>query len=141
MATQWNYDFSPGEVLTAGVMDSLGAVWETWTPNFRSSAGAWTSSTTNFARYGRIGKIVLGQASISITSVGTATGLVTFDLPITAQSGGFIGFGFGREIALSGNTFLASANTTTVGSLRFFNNGETAAGLWTFPFTFMYEAA
>lgn len=141
MATQWNYDFSPGEVLTASVMDSLGATWETFTPNFRPGAGVWFAATTFTSTYARIGKIIIGQAGINITSSGTATGTVRFDLPVTSLRGNPFAIGSGREANLTGNTFNVFTTSTTLAEIRFFNNGETSAGNWAYAFFFMYEAA
>jgi len=40
MATQWTAGTTSGQVLTAATLNTIGAVWETWTP-------ALTASTTN----------------------------------------------------------------------------------------------
>lgn len=141
MATQWNYDFVPGQILTASVMDSLGAVWETWTPNFRPGAGGvWFVTNTPYARYGRIGKLVFGEAAFNITSAGTGAGFVQFDLPIVALNGNPGAIGGGREANLTGNSYTVSKITTAVGQIVFYNNAATANNNYSYSFNFFYEA-
>jgi hypothetical protein len=141
MATQYTAGLTTGQVLTAATMNSIGAAWETWTPNFRPETGAWTSSTTTAAKYGRIQNLVFGQAGITINTFGTGGGNVTFDLPITSARGNPFGIGSGREANITGNTFQAISFTTTVGRLIFFNNAVTAGANYNYSFFFIYEAA
>ena len=141
MATQFTGGLTVGELLTAAEMNSIGAAWETWTPNFRPESGAWTTSTTTAARYGRIGKLLYGQAGITINAVGTGTGLVTFDLPLLAVQGNPFGIGSGREANLTGNAFQVISATVGIGQIRFYNNGITANGNYNYSFNFLYEVA
>ena len=143
MATQWNYDFSPGEVLTAGVMDSLGAVWETWTPTITASAGAFGGVTITQARYARIQKIIIGYLAVKITGMGTATGGLNFSLPATLRTGYSAGASWGtwREFAAVGDTGVVSPLTATTAGLFLYNNGAYLALNREFGATFMYEAA
>jgi hypothetical protein len=141
MATQWNYDFSPGEVLTAGVMDSLGAVWETWTPTVTPQTGSFTTVTVNLARYGRIGKLVYGQIIFTITAIGTGSGNPVFTLPITGTGAQFIAIGSVREIGTTGLTGIVSQDTTTTGVMRRYDNAAFIAANNKFAGSFFYEAA
>jgi hypothetical protein len=100
MATQWNYDFSPGEVLTAGVMDSLGAVSETYTPVW-SAAGLQPNigNGTLSGRYFRINKMVFVEILFTAGSTTTyGTGIYRFSVPFTARAGlfGFMSNGIAR---------------------------------------------
>ena len=141
MATQWNYTFSPGQALPASTMNSLGAVWETWTPNFRPGAGGvWFVAPTAYARYGRIGKFVFGEAQLNILSSGSGAGFVQFDLPVVALNGNPGGIGGGREAAITGAAFTVSKITTAVGQIVFYNNTATANGNYSYAFNFFYEA-
>ena len=120
MATQWNYDFSPGEVLTAGVMDSLGAVWETYTPTLVQST-AVTKTVTN-ARYGQIQKIVFGALHLVVTGTGVANHVVNIGLPIAARTGSIgaiIGGGFIYDASTNATYNMAAiqTSTTTIGFL------------------------
>jgi hypothetical protein len=141
MATQWNYDFSPGEVLTAAVMDSLGAVWETWTPTLTPSVGSYTTATVNSARYGRIGKLVYGQIIFTITTIGTGSGNPIFTLPITATNQQFIAIGQVREIQNTGLTGIVSQESTTTAAMRRYDNAAFLAAGNKFAGSFFYEAA
>jgi hypothetical protein len=141
MATQWNYDFSPGEVLTAAVMDSLGAVWETWTPTVTPQTGSFTTVTVNLARYGRIGKLVYGQIVFTITTIGTGSGNPVFTLPITGTSPQFTAIGSVREIGTTGFTGIVSQDSTTTGVMRRYDNAVYIAAGNKFAGSFFYEAA
>jgi hypothetical protein len=112
MATQWNYDFSPGEVLTAGVMDSLGAVWETYTPTLVQSTAV--TKTVTIARYGQIQKIVFGTVFLVVTGTGVATNQVKIGLPIAAKVGSnsaIIGGGFVYDASANAAYNMAAVQT------------------------------
>jgi len=141
MATQYTGGLTTGQVLTAATMNSIGAVYETFTPNFRPSGGVWFIANQVSARYGRIGKLVYGSAQLDIVSSGTASGNVLFDLPITAKFGNPYGLGSGREANITGNTFSVISSSTTVGQILFYNNTNTAPGNYNYSFFFIYEAA
>lgn len=84
MATQYTAGLAQGQVLTADIMNQIGAAWETWTPTV-------TQGTTTFglsvvggsARYTRIQKLVVAKAYIAITSgTGQASAPLRINLPI-----------------------------------------------------------
>ncbi len=141
MATQYTAGLTTGQVLTAATMNSIGAAYETFTPNFRPGAGVWFVANQVSARYGRIGKLVYGSAQLDIVSFGTATGNVLFDLPITANLGNPYSIGTGREANITGNTFNVFTSATTTGQIAFYNNTATANGNYNYSFFFIYEAA
>jgi hypothetical protein len=117
MATQWNYDFSPGEVLTAGVMDSLGAVSESYTPVWGASGTAPSLGNGSLTgRYFRINKMVFVQILFIAGSTSTfGTGHFTFSVPFNARAGlfGFMSNGVYRN-------FDASAGLGYQGQTGFF---------------------
>lgn len=80
MATQWNYDFTPGQVLTASVMDSLGAAWESWTPQLWSGTGQATTSSA-IGNYARIGKIAIVSFYLRASGAGGTGVLECRNLP------------------------------------------------------------
>ena len=141
MATQWTAGLGDGVPLPATTLNRIGAEWETWTPNFRAETGAWTSSVLQYARYGRIQKIVFGMAYIQITNFGTGNNAVIFDLPVAAKNGSPSSIGFGREAQIAGNTFVVYNVSTTTAAVRYYNNGATANNNNFFPINFVYEAA
>lgn len=68
--------------------------WTPYTPAVRSSAGslASTSSTASATgRYKQIGKSILLQIEVTITTAGTATGSVFATLPFAARASRFAG--------------------------------------------------
>lgn len=88
MATQYTAGLAQGQVLTADIMNQIGAAWETWTPTC-SQGGTTLTMTINSAKYGRVNKVVFGECYITVSSgTGTAPGAVAVSLPITAKSGG-----------------------------------------------------
>jgi hypothetical protein len=141
MATQYTGGLVTGEVLTAATMNTIGAAWETWTPTFTATAGAFTLVTVNSARYGRIGKLVYGQIIFTITTIGTASVNPIFTLPITATNQQFIAIGQVREIQNTGLTGIVSQESTTTAAMRRYDNAAFIAAGNKFAGSFVYEAA
>ena len=115
--------------------------WTTFTPNFRPESGAWTSSTTGTSRYTKINDVVIGETFLSITNAGTGGGAIAFDLPVAALNGNPYSIGTGRESAITGDTFNVWRISTTVATIRFYDNVQAANGNYGFAFFFVYEAA
>lgn len=158
MATQWTAGTTSGQVLTAATLNTIGAVWETWTP-------ALTGSTTNpnlgstgtiTGRYGRINKTYYGIGSFSFGGAGISagTGFYFVSLPATAQAAG--------PVTGSWYAYDSSADTVATGvmaldntsRMAFYRNGVTggvflaaATTPWTWAsgdimrWQFQYEAA
>jgi hypothetical protein len=114
--------------------------WTTFAPNFRPFSGTWTTVSASSAHYARLNDIVFGVARLYIGNPGTGSNGVLFDLPVAGDTG-YVGIGNGREIRLTGWQFHAYLVSSTIGALRFYNNGDTATGAWEFHFNFMYKAA
>lgn len=85
--------------------------------------------------------VVIGETSVSITNAGTGGGAVAFDLPVAALNGNPYGISAGRESALTGVTFNVWRISTTIATIRFYDNVQTANGNYGFSFVFVYEAA
>lgn len=88
MATQYTAGLTSGQILTAAIMNQIGAVWETWTP-------AWTSSGTQpvlgngtrEGRYMRIQKLVVAQGYLNFGSTTTyGTGALYTSLPLAMRA-------------------------------------------------------
>jgi hypothetical protein len=141
MATQYTAGLTTGQVLTAATMNEIGAAWETWTPTVTPSSGVFYVLTVNLARYGRIGKLVYGQIEFTLTSVGTATGIPIFTLPITATSAPFLAMGQYRETNNTGNSGIIDQFSTTSASMRQYNNANHIAANGRYEGSFIYEAA
>ena len=141
MATQYTAGITQGQAWTAAIANQLGAVYEDWNPAFSPETGVWFVAPVVYARYGRIQKYVYGEVLFTITSVGTGNGACSFTLPIPAKQGNPGALGMGREAALTGQTFNVWRTGTSSAAIRFYNNGNTANGNYSFPFNFFYEAA
>lgn len=151
MATQYTAGLSQGQKNTAAIMNSIGAVWETWTPAVTQS-GAVTATVT-LGRYMRIQKLVIAVAKLSITGTGTTNNAVKVSLPITAKdSGQIVGQGFIYD-ASTNLTYLVAAESDTTTTTRFYTDGTAGASFWgqtpnvaitnldQINITLMYEAA
>ena len=98
--------------VATGSLTGLGGAWTAWTPTVTASAGAFTTASGT-GRYEQRGKTVSWKATITITTVGTASGYVLFTLPTAAQASlGHIGNGhtLAPVAAMSTQAFLASAS-------------------------------
>jgi len=105
MATQYNGGLVAGDILTAATMNSIGAVWETYTPTVTASSGTITTGAVTLARYARVQKLVFVYIQYFITTAGTANGAkVEFTLPVpqlTAYPNGTL-LGTAREYVTTG---------------------------------------
>jgi len=157
MATQWTAGTISGQVLTAATLNTIGAVWETYTPVLTASVanpnlGATGSSV---GRYARINKTIFGNAAFTFNGAGIAagTGFYFCSLPFTAQGAGLT---VGSLIAIDVSSFASTVNicqTDTVN--RLIGVGTGGGGLLaslqagTYPwaagdfirYNFCYEAA
>jgi hypothetical protein len=115
--------------------------WETWTPSQRAETGTWTTSVLDFARYGRIQKLVFGQLYFRITAFGTGGGIALFNLPVTAKQGASSIVGGGFESLLTAKGTYAYLLSTTVAGIRFSDGSLTAGANNGLSINFSYEAA
>jgi hypothetical protein len=132
MATQYNGGLVAGDVLTAATMNSIGAVWETYTPTVTASSGTITTGSLTLARYARVQKLVFVYIQYTITTAGTANGAkIEFTLPVaqlTTYSNG-TALGFAREYFASGwigNCALIGPNKVRVS--KYDDTGSIASG-------------
>jgi hypothetical protein len=77
------------------------AAWTTYTPTITAATGTPTTTSAT-GRYRQIGKTVIAEMDITITSVGTASGGVRATLPITAAAFRYTGGVF--EYAITGKS-------------------------------------
>jgi hypothetical protein len=107
-------------IARGGTNDS-GTSWTTYTPTITSQGGA-PGATTPTGRWKSIGKTVFVEISVTITSAGTATGLLFATLPVTAVTGPIQAMA-GVESAVSGKScksFIASGDTRA--GISFYDN-------------------
>lgn len=151
MATQYTAGLAQGQVLTAAIMNQIGAAWETYVPDVTQTNVI--AKTTNYSSYGRINKLVYWSALFQLTAAGTAGGLVATTLPVASNTGGtFAVFGSAIFYDTSANrTYVLTAGSTSGGNLLFWYDNQlnffgagpavTAAnGDW-LSFTITYQAA
>lgn len=82
-----------------GGTNDTGTAWTTYTPTITTGSGSFTTATAS-GRSKTLGKTVWVEMSLTITTNGTAGGLITLSLPFTAVAAQFS---------------LAGAETATVG--------------------------
>jgi hypothetical protein len=87
MATQYTAGLTSGQVLTAAIMNQIGAAWETYTPTWTGTTNPVIGNGTIKGRYARIQKIVVAQMWIQTGTTTTyGTGKYAFSLPVTAAA-------------------------------------------------------
>ena len=77
------------------------AGWTTYVPTLTQGVGV--SKTVTRARYVKLGRIVVTQGLLSVTSSGTAANQITVSVPATAAYGGTMAFGSGYVYDTSTN--------------------------------------
>lgn len=89
----------------------IGSAWSAFTPTVAASSGTFTAASAT-GRYKQLGKLVFFQMVITITTAGTAAGVLTATLPATAAAA----FTFaGRENNVTGS--MVQGNVSTASSL------------------------
>lgn len=139
MATQWTAGIVDNTALPAATLNTIGAVWQTWTPTYSASAGTFTTITTVTARYSLVQKICTLHIQATVTTLGTASGFMTFTLPFTA----FVSrnMGIAREVAVVGHAGVIDCTGTTTGSFILYAAGNTAVANYSMSGTLTYEIA
>jgi hypothetical protein len=118
----------------------------TWTPTANSASGSITAYTA-FGTYTKIGRLVLLQGNVTITTPGTATGQLQIQgLPFTAINSGTAGLtqftGTCRETANTGVIYyvLSNINNTTAAIQNATNGGIVYLATYCYTFSISYEA-
>ena len=104
--------------------DSSFAYTSTFVPVVTCTVGTFTS-TTPTSRYTQIGKTVFMSVTITITTVGTATGTLLFTLPVNAvATSGYLGSG--REDGTAGKMLQVKLNASVSQAAVFFYDNTSA---------------
>jgi hypothetical protein len=155
MATQWTAGTTAGQILTSATLNTIGAPWESWTPNLTASTTNPTLGTgsSRTGRYGQIDSLVYGQGQIQFGTSGASagSGFYYISLPLTAQSSGKV---IGQFQIYDSSAFGVYIGTlisdTTTRALMYYSNPSsvvTNAGPFTWAvndfirYTFEYESA
>lgn len=109
----------------------------TWTPVITNVVGTYTTTSVNYAQYTKIGEVVYGFLSVTVTVSGTAADSMNFTLPFVPTREGY---GSGRENATSGDMLIPRIITGGAGEGRLYKTSGLAAGagLGTYVVSFMY---
>jgi hypothetical protein len=153
MATQYTAGLTTGQVLTAATMNSIGAAWETWTPQLWSGVTQATTSTAT-GLYCLINKVAIVHVYLNANGSGAAGAVEVRNRPaaITPKRTGSANNSNGSEIGTagyldSGTAFYPGAmywNSST--ALRILVAGGVDLSLTTatgdkMTFTMVYEVA
>ena len=155
MATQYTAGLASGQVLTAAIMNQIGAASESYTP-------AWTSTGTAPAigngtlsgMYFRLNKLIIARATWIAGSTTTyGTGNYRISLPVTTNNANFVtGFGYFSD-ASTFNAYVMVAQQITTSTVQMSWNVGGINGVWgqanpvamangdSMSATFIYEAA
>ena len=115
------------------------AAWTAYTPTITASSGTFTTTSAS-GRYKQIGKTVFVSMTITITTVGTASGGVNASLPATAGAGNYILSG--RSNALSGNMLQGRiASAGTIVTVNNYNNTSAIVAGEVLMLSGVYESA
>ena len=131
MATQWTAGTTSGQVLTAATLNTIGAVWETWTPVLTASVTNPNLGSTgsSVGRYTRINKLVIAQTNFTFggTGVNAGSGIYKSSLPFTAQGSSWPS---GTVFAIDVSTFASTENVLYLDSTtQVLGIGTGGAGL------------
>ena len=139
MAIPAPFPFTTGQVLTAAQMNSIGD-FATWTPTITPQAGAFTTVTTNWARYAVINELLIAQLKFTITTIGTGAGIIFVTLPtgITIPNESRIAGSY-REQNVNGLTGVFQQDTTTRVAMHRYDNGAVTVANGQYSGSFFWE--
>jgi len=122
-----NFSAAPQVGITA-LAEDLGPAWSTWTPTPTPSGGSFTSASASGGYY-VLGKIVFFSVTITITTVGTATGSITIGLPVgTANRAGAVMVQESAAVGFSGYGRIISGNASVNAIAKYDNSSYIGAG-------------
>lgn len=103
MATQWTAGLSALTPLPAATLNTIGAAWESWTPQLWSGTGQATTSTATGV-YARINKIAIVHVYLNASGSGGAGIVECRNIPaaITPKRTGTLNNANGAEIGAGG---------------------------------------
>lgn len=120
------------------VAAAVGAGWQTYTPTVTALGGGTLTTVTATGQYKEVDGLVCGQATLTVTNIGTGTGTTQFTPP-TAIHSAWKHIGTYRESNAVGTLgSLIRAGTNLVNIARYDNASSMASGL-TYQCQFMYR--
>lgn len=115
--------------VTAAVAAVTPTVMTTYTPTVTAGSGTFTTTSAT-GRFYTIGKLVFFEATVTITTVGTAGGAVIVGLPATTNASGGVTSFAGHETAINGKmlTAISSASTSVMAVTNYDATAAIGAG-------------
>jgi hypothetical protein len=130
----------PVSIANGGTGDT-GTAWSAYTPTVTSQTGTPTTISAS-GRSKQIAKTIFVQATVLITTVGTAAGVMFVSLPVAPLTG-TIQVLSGVENAVTGKTckaFIDTGSSATSAIVTFYDNTTTWASSNKVSFTGVYES-
>lgn len=118
MATQYTAGLTSGQVLTAAIMNQIGATWVDYTPTLVQ--GVTVTKTVAQARYCQIQKTIIGQLVINVTSAGTGGTIVDIGIPFAVRTNN----------ALLGSGYIYDASTNIIYNVSLVGSGSKMSGFY-----------
>jgi hypothetical protein len=121
------------------LIEGTEGAWVTYVPTVTASTGTFTtvSATGQYAKHGRL---VTVSGTVTITTNGTAAGVVRVSLPFTSGTNSYVGAG--RENASTGNMLqVVVAPSAALASISTYNNLYPGATGYSLLWTVTYESA
>jgi hypothetical protein len=150
----WPADLiSTGTLVTADMLNTFAGAWTDFTPTLTQSATV--TKTVTYARYVKIGRLVVANVRLAVTGTGTAANNVVFGLPVAAASNNGRPWGTGEIFDASAvllyHGVAISLSTTTIGIRATTGSAGTLLGAGSFTaalasgddigYSVMYESA
>lgn len=132
----------PSDLTVSQLAAMLCPAWTSYTPSVSASSGSFTTLGTIVGRYLQLDKLVFVYIDISITTNGTAAGVIEATLPVAARTadGEHYLLG-GREVNSTGNILTGDLNSGTKAFISTYNNGYAGGTGYRVVISGMYEAA
>ena len=126
-----NFRVTAAGVVTGGTYNGATIdenAWTTYTPTLTSGGGTITTSTAA-GRYRRLfGRTMQVAVRATLTTIGTATGALTFTLPVNASTTIPAGILTGREVATTGKGVAGTIQTSTTINCLFADSASVFTG-------------
>jgi len=144
--SRWSYSNSAttgalqvtGGIGSQGDLNWTGAAWSTYTPTITTGSGTITTLGTITGRYKQLGKVVVLQLVIPITTNGTGAGDVRATAPVAIQQRNY---GTGKDIGVSSKQLNVIANpATALIQITNYDNTYPGANGAQLEVTVIYEA-
>lgn len=122
-----------------GGTGDTGTAWTTYTPSIAAGTNSFTTASAT-GRYKQLGKTVIFQATLTITTNGTAASNVQIGIPTTAGSGKYPVVGY--EAGLTGKQLAGIINASASSAVVTLYDGTYPGGTGAMPvINGVYEAA